>query len=471
MEARTPHWRAFVLPLSFALACVVLTIATWVSFGGSLPFQPEGYRIYLPLPRATNIYQDTSVRIAGISVGKVVGVSRSGARGARALIELKPQFAPVRTGATAIVRAKTLLGEGYIEIAPGSPDAPPVPDGGTLGAGQVKPTEQLFDVLRTFTPPTRARIRSMFAGLAAATLNRSQALSDSIAYAGPTADNLATIAETLDGQGASLTHLVADTGTVLSALGRRAGVIETAVRAGNDVLAVTAQRNQALRATIVAFAPFLHELRAASTTLGAASGDIGAGVGALERATPQLVPAVTAIDRATPTFRELFLKLPPVLAAGDQELPALNRILDTGQLTLGALYGAMRQLIPVLQLISLDRTSVIGSLANSGQIQNGVMMAPGIGPTHYAAGAVTLWNESLGGWVKKLPTNRSNPYPGPNSEADIAHGGLRAFDCRNTGNEEYLPPTGTGAPPCLVQGPVAFNGQRNYYPRLQETGP
>jgi phospholipid/cholesterol/gamma-HCH transport system substrate-binding protein len=206
MEARTPHWRAVVLPVSFALACVILTIATWVAFGGSLPFEAEGYRFYVPLPQATNVYEDTSVRIAGVTVGKVVSVSRSGPRGARALIEMNPQYAPVRAGATAIVRAKTLLGEGYIELAPGPQSARPVPDDGSLASAQVRPTQQLFDVLRTFTPATRARLRSMFSGLAAATASRSEAVSDSIAYAGPTAANLVEIADTLNAQGPSPTR-------------------------------------------------------------------------------------------------------------------------------------------------------------------------------------------------------------------------------------------------------------------------
>jgi len=110
---------------------------------------------------------------------------------------------------------------------------------------------------------------------------------------------------------------------------------------------------------------------------------------------------------------------------------------------------------------------VVGSLANAAQIQNGVMDAPGLGPIHYAAGAVTVWNETVGGWLRKLPTNRSNPYPAPDTENDIAHGGLRAFDCRNTANPEEIPPTGTGAPSCLLQGPWWFKGKKAYYPRLQ----
>lgn len=470
MDTRTPHWRSLLVPAGFALACVTLMIATWAAFGGSLPFQAQGYRFYMPLPAATNIYQDTSVRMAGITVGRVINVSRAGA-GARALIEISSRYAPLRAGARGVVRSKTLLGEGYIELAPGPRAAPAIPDGGTLARTHVMPTQQLFDVLRIFTPRTRAQIRSTFTGLAAALRGRSGSISSSLAHAAPTFTNLGQIAQTLVQESGSLQSLISDSGTVLSALGTREGVIESAIREGDAALTATARSRQGLRATVAALPPFLTQLRSAATTATAAAPDISAGVAALNRATPELVPALEAIDAAAPVFRTLFERLPAILGDGEQDLPALDRVLAAARPALAPVYTAARQLIPVFALLSADRNSVYGSLANAAQIQNGVVTAPGVGEIHYAAGALTLWNETVGGWIKKLPTNRSNPYPAPDTEGDIAIGGLRAFDCRNTGNPLYLPPTGTGAPHCLLQGPWEFNGKSAYYPRLQEAGP
>jgi phospholipid/cholesterol/gamma-HCH transport system substrate-binding protein len=468
VETRSPHWRSVLLPAAFALVCVVLLIITWLSFGGTVPFAAQGYRLQMTLPQATNIYPGTSVREAGITIGDVVSVNRAGHDNAQALIQLQPQFAPVRTGATAIVRNKTLLGEAYIELAPGPASAPAIVDGGQLAAANVQPQQQLFDVLRIFNPATRARIRTLFSGLAAALNGRSLAISDDIARAAPTTANLATIADTVNQQGASLSHLIADSGTVLSALGTRTGAIDSLIDAANQVLSATAERDRGLEATIDALPLFLEQLRSASTTLTAASPEIGAAAGALNAATPELVPALEAINAATPAFRTLFIDLPGVLSAGERGLPALDRILRHADGPLATVYTAARQLIPLLQLLSVDRSSVVGSIANEAQIQQGVMDAPGLGPVHYAAGAVTIWNESIAGWIRKLPTNRSNPYPAPNSELNIAHGGLKAYDCRNTGNPEYLPPFGTGEPKCVTQGPWTFDSTTAYYPRLYE---
>jgi phospholipid/cholesterol/gamma-HCH transport system substrate-binding protein len=471
METRTPHWRAVLTPVTFALACVALMIATWVAFGGTVPLAAQGYRIYLPLPQGTGVYPGTSIRVAGITVGKVIGVAPAGRDGARVLTEIQDQYAPVRDGATAIVRSKTLLGEAYIEMAPGPPRDPVVLDGGSLPAGSVVETQQLTDVLRIFTPAVRGRIRSMFDGLAAAGRGRSEALGDVLGNSGPTATSLAAVANTLNQQRGGLQQLIDDTGTVLAALGSREGVIRSAVTAGDAVLQVTAQREAALRATIEALPPFLNQTHAASVTLGTATGAISAGVNALNLATPQLVPALHAVIDAAPTIQALFTRLPATLSAGERNLPAVGRVLAAARPAFAVLYTALRNLIPIIQLTSDVRDSVVGSVANVGSINNGTIDVPGLGQTHFASGGVTVWNETVGGWVKRLPTNRANPYPAPGSENDIAHGGLRSYDCRNTDNILYLPPTGTGSPPCIQQGPWTFDGKSAFYPRLQLAPP
>jgi hypothetical protein len=50
-------------------------------------------------------------------------------------------------------------------------------------------------------------------------------------------------------------------------------------------------------------------------------------------------------------------------------------------------------------------------------------------------------------------------------------GYLQSFQCRHTGNPLLLPPTGTGTPPCDVQGPWTFNGHSSYYPVMTKAAP
>src|ERR1700730_4913144 len=107
METRTPSPRLLALPVAFALTCIVLTLLVFNSFGGTLPFTPEGYRLTVPLQNASNLVQGSGVQIAGVTIGRVVDVQRNG-NAAQATVQIQPQYAPIHSGASAIARTKTL---------------------------------------------------------------------------------------------------------------------------------------------------------------------------------------------------------------------------------------------------------------------------------------------------------------------------------------------------------------------------
>ena len=161
------------------------------------------------------------------------------------------------------------------------------------------------------------------------------------------------------------------------------------------------------------------------------------------------------------------------MAAGNRGLPSLSRILRAAPSALKPAYPASRELIPFMQLLGLYRSSaVIGTLTNVGAVLNGKMVGPQGKIIGRAGGAAYLSNESIAGFVKKLPTNRSNAYPKADALDDIKRGGfLKRYDCRHTGNRALVPPIGSGVPPCVVQGPWEFNGVTAYYPRLQLAPP
>ena len=62
------------------------------------------------------------MRIAGVTVGKVIDKSID-PQGNRtiATIQMQNKYAPVHQDARAILRAKTILGETYVELTPGTP--------------------------------------------------------------------------------------------------------------------------------------------------------------------------------------------------------------------------------------------------------------------------------------------------------------------------------------------------------------
>jgi ABC-type transporter Mla subunit MlaD len=470
METRIPHWRSLIVPALFALACVVATLVVFKSFGGSLPLESQGYRVRIPLPQAANLVPGSGVQIAGVKVGKVVSIHRTGAH-AEATVQLQSRFAPLRSGATAIARTKTLLGEGYIELAPGPRGAPAVRDGRLLAARQVHASVQLDEFLGTFDPATRGRLRHLFAGLSDALKGQGAALNDALGNTGPFTANLNSVLGAVDSQRADLRQLIASSGDVLSAVGERQGTLRAAIDAGNQVLDSTARSSRGLSATVHAMPAFLRQLHTTSDTLTAASPDLNRAVAALLPIAPVVQPMLAEIRSAAPEFRALFDELPATLTAGRRGLPALTKIVGAARAGFAQFYPTARELIPFMQLFAADNR-VVDILANVADVTNGTYVGPGGRVVGYATGLPTVWNETISGWTKKLPTNRQNPYPKPpDGLLDTGKlGVLKAYDCRNTGNVLYLPPIGA-APPCILQGPWSFNGSSAYYPRLQLASP
>jgi ABC-type transporter Mla subunit MlaD len=456
-----------VLPVAFGLTCAVLTLLVFHAFGGRLPLEAKGYRVTVPLPQASNLVTGSDVQIAGVKVGEVVGVRRAG-NGAQATLELQRAYAPLRSGARLVPRTKTLLGEGYVEIAPGPRAAGAIRDGGTIAPDRVQRNVQLDEFLQTFGADTRARMHALFSGLATAFAGRAQAFNDTLGNAAPASGNVDRILTVLDGQQRDLRGVISSSAGVLGALGDRAGLLQAAIRAGDDVLSVTAARNRGLRATVRALPLFLGQLRTTSRTITAASPDLNRALGALRPVTPKVVPALREIDTAAPEFRTLFRALPATIRAGRKGLPALDPIISATRTAFADFYPTSRELIPILQLMAANPESPEAPFANVGNLTNGVFVGPGGLVQHYAKGLPTVWNETVGGWKKRLPTNILNPYVRPRGLDDIASlGYVKAFDCRHTKNPLYLPATGTGSPPCVLQGPWEFNGKSAFYPRLE----
>jgi phospholipid/cholesterol/gamma-HCH transport system substrate-binding protein len=467
METRTPSLRLLVLPVAFGLVCVVLTLLVFHVFGGRLPLEAKGYRFTMPLPQASNLVTGSDVQIAGVKIGEVTDVERRG-NGAQATLEIKPAFVPIRTGARAIARTKTLLGEGYVELAPGPRRAAPIPDGGTMAASQVQPNVQLDEFLQTFGPDTRRRMHELFAGVATAFAGRSEAFNDALGSSAPLAGSVDQILGVVDAQRADLGALVSSSAGILNAIGERQGLLQAAVRAGDDVLDVTARERRGLRATVRALPPFLKQLQATSRTITAASPDLNAGVAALQPVAPKVRPALEQIDAAAPEFTALLRALPKTIAAGKQGLPALSSMIGATRSAFAEFYPTARELIPIVQLMAANPTAPEAPFADVAALTNGIFVGPGGLVQHYAKGLPTVWNETIGGWVKRLPTNILNPYVKPGGQADIAKlGHIKAFDCRNVKNPPYVPSTGTGSPPCDLQGPWEFNGKSAFYPRLE----
>ena len=121
METQAPSRGRILTMVIFALSCLGLLLYLWTAFGGSIPLQPRGYRFDVSFNEATQLTQQADVRISGVSVGKVIRTEPEAHQGlTRTTIELDSRYVPLHIDARAILRTKTLLGETYVELTPGT---------------------------------------------------------------------------------------------------------------------------------------------------------------------------------------------------------------------------------------------------------------------------------------------------------------------------------------------------------------
>ena len=123
----------------FALSCFGLLLFLWLSFGGPVPLKPKGYRVAGRLPGgdARSPPRPTCASPACRSARSARSRSATAPTARSRRVELERRYAPLRTDARAVLRQKTLLGETYVELTPGTAQKT-IPEDGRLAerAGQ-----------------------------------------------------------------------------------------------------------------------------------------------------------------------------------------------------------------------------------------------------------------------------------------------------------------------------------------------
>ena len=211
MNKQRPSNFAMLTMVAFTASCIGLLIFLWISFGGSLPLASQGYRFSVEFDQAVELASQASVQISGVPVGHVVSVELDHKTGlSHAVIEIDKQYAPRPADTRAILRQKTLLGETYVELSPGTPGARNLPDGGSLPQAQVAPTVQLDQIFSAFGPKTRQAFETWMQQSGIALTNRGEDFNQAFAQLYPFATNVDSVLAVLNRQSAATTTLLRD---------------------------------------------------------------------------------------------------------------------------------------------------------------------------------------------------------------------------------------------------------------------
>ena len=178
---KLPNWAVGLILV------VVIGIASVLAYTKTLPWSHQ-YTIKAVFSTSQNIAVNSPVRIAGVNVGKVSDVEHLTATGsdltaatgkpatptngppgqqaAVVTMEISGEGLPIHQDATMALRPRLFLeGNLFVDLQPGSPGSPNVPDGGTIPESQTSVSVQLDQVFSSLQSNVRQNLQILLHSL------------------------------------------------------------------------------------------------------------------------------------------------------------------------------------------------------------------------------------------------------------------------------------------------------------------
>jgi phospholipid/cholesterol/gamma-HCH transport system substrate-binding protein len=431
MSKRAPSTAQLLVIAGFALSCFGILLFLWITFGGPTPFKAKSYELKVPFQEATQLAQQSDVRISGVSVGKVQTIETSpDGQEALATITIEPKYAPIPEGTRAILRTKTLLGETYVELTPGEANDSQLPDGGTLARANVAESAQLDEIFRTFDGRTRAAFQEWMQEGAVAIAGRGQALSNAFGEFEPFFSEVDDLLRVLDTQRVAVEQLFRNGAVTFRALRGREGELSELIRNSDAVWRTTAARNRDIEALFRAFPTFEDEQRLTFNRLKEFAVNTDPLFRQLVPAAEQLSPTLIAFSNLAPQAKGLFEGLETVIDRAPSGFGSLRKFLRGDfPVLLRALDPFLRNLNPILTGLDFYKREVAAMLGNVSAATNGNHLSA----TGQQVKALRVMGpfgpETLASYANRTTVNRNSAYTQPGAYSRLAQG-LLNFDTR-----------------------------------------
>jgi phospholipid/cholesterol/gamma-HCH transport system substrate-binding protein len=354
-----------------AMTLLLIAAAVYLGFTkGHLPFLEHHYEVDATFAgAASQLNAGSPVRIAGVNVGKVVRMRRGPGGTAIATLRLEDRGRPLRTDATMKIRPRLFLeGNFFVDVRPGTPQAPELADRGSIPLAQTAIPVQFDQLLDVLQADTRKDLQQTIKGLATALdEGGAKAVNEGFRASEGAFEGTAVVAEAARGeQPGDLSRFVDATGRVTEAIAARQTDLRALLGAFARTTSTLADRRDDLAGTLVAldstlgtarpalvaidatlpalrtFAtalrPGLRAAPAAITDLRPFVRQAGALVApsSLPALTTRLAPALGDLAALQPGLTTLLTKATPVARCVDRNIvPVLNAELDDGDLSTG----------------------------------------------------------------------------------------------------------------------------------------
>jgi phospholipid/cholesterol/gamma-HCH transport system substrate-binding protein len=334
---------AAVASLATAIVVVVLVV-----LGGSTT-----YTLRADFLDAGGLVTGDEVMMGPAQVGSVQSISLTGNGRAQVSMAIDSNAAPLHVGTVARIYENSLSGiaNKYVVLEPAASEAPPIPDGGTIGTDHTYSFVSLDQVFDALDPLTRAGLRAVIQGEAASIQGRAVQASKTLEYLAPglaSTSNLtaelvrdepafdgllvqgAQTMQTLASRSRQLSDLVAQADTVTGAVARQSQNLEQALQLLPGTLNHATGTFAGLRSTLDSLDPLVAKSKVAARRLEPFTVS-------LRNFTDAAIPTVGALSAlihnpaGTGDLTTLLLQTPRLAALAASAFPRLIQSMNASQ--------------------------------------------------------------------------------------------------------------------------------------------
>jgi ABC-type transporter Mla subunit MlaD len=315
---KLPNWAVGLILV------VVIAVASFLAYTKKLPWS-HTFTVNAVFTTSQNINVNSPVRIAGVDVGKVTSVSHltaadpefdtatsgtdghpTGQAATVVAMEIQDSGLPVHQDATMKLRPRLFLeGNLFVDLAPGTPQAPAIDDGYTFPESQTSVSVQFDQVLSTLQYDVRANLQTFLSQLGDAFIryHGAQGFRELYKTSGPAFKNAAIVNQAFLGtQTHDLSSLVRNLDSTVHALDLHESQLQNLITNFRIFSGSFAAQDAALEQAIAELPGVLDAAKPAFAALNSAFPPLRAFA---REALPGTRSTPAALDAATPLLRQV----------------------------------------------------------------------------------------------------------------------------------------------------------------------
>jgi phospholipid/cholesterol/gamma-HCH transport system substrate-binding protein len=269
------------------------------------------------------------VKAAGVPVGTIDAVSLEKGR-ARVDMTLDRTVLPLHADASGRITQQDILGERYISLEKGSPNAPLMQEPYVIQADRTSRGTDLQEILNSVDTPTSTALASMVSTLGEGTQGNGTDVAAALAALKPAMTQTGELAGVLGDQNQVLAQLVDRARPVADALAAGQGTkLDRLVGSTTDALGAVGDRDDDLRQTMAALPGTLASARRTLAGVAGVADPTAATLESLRPTTDNLKDISGELQSFSEAADPALASLPPVLNRGNELLDELGPLVHS----------------------------------------------------------------------------------------------------------------------------------------------